>query len=149
MTEYSIGKKKSAIFFSIQPLFYPVYQSVKILDYDVFEGIIKEIQELLNSYEISYEKKEKDAVIISKGFSIINIEKFNAIKDLIKNSNENTKKNKENFMYFLEQVKIRNNKSYNDFFNDKNYFNYFQKIESSKIMQNDKRLNIPLIYRKK
>ena len=52
-------------------------------------------------------------------------------------------------MYFLEQVKIRNNKSYNDFFNDKNYFNYFQKIESSKIIQNDKRLNIPLIYRKK
>jgi hypothetical protein len=82
MTQYSIGFQNTRTIFNIQPLSLPIYQSIEILDYDIFEKIINEIQDLLNSYIL---KKENNK-IISKGFSSIDVNKFQMIKNLIKNS---------------------------------------------------------------
>jgi hypothetical protein len=126
MTQYSIGQQQSKIHINIQPLFYPVYQSIEILDYDVFKDIINEIEELLNSYHLEY----KNGIIVSKGFSLLNIEKFNIIKELVKNSSKNNKDNKNNFLYFLNQCKIRNGKDYLKIFTDKNYQHFIFKIKT-------------------
>jgi organic radical activating enzyme len=123
MTQYSIGEKKSRIFFNIQPLSFPKYQSIEILDYDVFKDIINEIEELLNSYRLKY----KNGIIVSKGFSLLNIEKFYNIKKIIKNNEiKNKIKIKKNFLYFLNQCKIRNRKDYLKIFTDKNYSIFFK-----------------------
>ena len=126
MTEHSINKKDIRTFFSIQPLANPIYQSIEILDYDIFENIINEIQDLLNSYEI----KQKDGIIVSKGFLPVNIKKFNSIKNIIKNNNQikNNLNNRKDFLYFLNQTKIRNNKDYSKIFNDNNYRRFFTRI---------------------
>jgi organic radical activating enzyme len=125
MTQYSIGKRISRIYFNIQTLFHPIYQSIKIIDYDIFKDIIQEIEDLLISKELKFE----NGVIITKGFLRENIKKFKIIKNIIANSNENNDINKKNFVYFLDQCKIRNGKNYKDFFNDKNYLKFFERIQ--------------------
>ena len=129
MTQHSIGFQDIRTIFNIQPLSFPIYQSIEILDYDIFEKIINEIQDLLNSYVL---KKENNK-IISKGFSSIDVNKFQMIKNLIKNSKINNKVNKENFIYFLQQCKIRNKKDHYDIFNDNNYRRFFSRIYNHNI----------------
>jgi molybdenum cofactor biosynthesis enzyme MoaA len=124
MTQYSIGEKESRIYINIQPLAFPMHQSIEILDYDIFKDIINEIEDLLNSYYLEYE----NGVISKKGFLEVNIKKFEHIKYKIKNSKNNHIKNKKNFLYFLDQCKIRNGKDYFNIFNDDNYKKYFFRI---------------------
>ena len=128
MTQYSIGHKEAKVYFNIQPLAFPKYQSIDILEYDIFENIINEIQELLKSYELKYE----NGVISTKGFIKLNIKKFNNIKKIIKNNQIENKSNvQKHFLYFLNQCIIRNKKNYSDFFVDENYKNFFSKIKKN------------------
>ena len=133
MTQYSIGQKESKVYINIQPLAFPIHQSIEILDYDIFGNKINEIEKLLNSYHLKYE----NGVISTKGFLDVNIKKFNIIKYKIKNSKNNHLNNKKNFLYFLDQCRVRNGKDYFNIFNDDNYRKYFIRIiKQSKTFNN-------------
>jgi organic radical activating enzyme len=123
MTKHSIGEKETRTFFNIQPLADPMHQSIEILDYNIFENIINEIEELINSYHL----KKEDGIITSKGFLKVNIIKFKNIKNIIMNTKQNNLNNKINFLYFLNQCKIRNGKDFYTIFNDNNYRRFFSK----------------------
>ena len=135
MTEYGIGKNDVRTYFNIQPIANPAYQTIDILDYDIFENIIKEIEDLLNSYIL----KKENGIIISKGFLKMNVEKFHSVKRIIKNSKQNDNRNRQGLLYFLKQCKIRNGKDFFDVFNDINYRRYFLRL------QNKEEVKTPLI----
>ena len=133
MTKFSIGKTNGRTYLNIELLLFPEFQAIDFLDYDLFLPIIDKIENVIYNMKVI---KDNDGVIINKGFSEIEINRFFRIKKIICSNKKNNKEKRDNFLLFLAEISRRNNKNYLDIFKDKQYIDLFERIKSGKREKN-------------
>lgn len=130
MTEFSIGRKRARTYFNTEILMVPVFQAIDFLDYDLFEPIITKIENELKRMKM---QKNENKIIISKGFTAIEVERFLRVKKIIMSNKENDDakyKLKKNLVKYIKEIGRRNNKNYLEIFKDEHYQKFFERIEN-------------------